>query len=115
MSKSPHTSGVVPRAYSIEAFGKVVGLSKASVKRLIQHKDIHAVKIGARVLIPVEEVDRLLQRAESETVPLRGEPPPKRGPRVRARTPEMSAHIAALATKRRAKAKAKAEAKAEGR
>lgn len=38
------------------------GLSERTVRRLIERGELHAVRIGRRVVIPAEELDRFAQR-----------------------------------------------------
>jgi excisionase family DNA binding protein len=51
------------RALSVKETGEAVGLSRATVYRLIGQKRLSTVKIGSRRLIPVGEIDALLAKA----------------------------------------------------
>jgi excisionase family DNA binding protein len=51
------------RALSVKEAGEAVGLSRATVYRLIGQKRLSTVKIGSRRLVPVGEIDALLSKA----------------------------------------------------
>jgi excisionase family DNA binding protein len=51
------------RALSVKETGEAVGLSRATVYRLIGRKQLSTVKIGSRRLVPVGEIDALLAKA----------------------------------------------------
>lgn len=53
------------RALSVQETAEAVGISRATVYRLIGRKKLATVKIGARTVIPVSEIDTLLSRATS--------------------------------------------------
>jgi len=50
------------RLISVAATGESLGVSKFFVRVLIRRGDLRHVRIGRRVLIPVEEIERLIQR-----------------------------------------------------
>jgi excisionase family DNA binding protein len=58
------------RALSVEEAARAVGISRATLYRLVQQKRLATVKIGSRRLVPVSAIDSLLKR------PLRNEPVP---------------------------------------
>jgi excisionase family DNA binding protein len=51
------------RALSVKETGEAVGLSRATVYRLIGQNRLATVKIGSRRLVPVGEIDALLAKA----------------------------------------------------
>lgn len=48
------------RALSVEQTRAALGVSRSTVMRLIADGELRAKKVGARVLVPVDEVDRFL-------------------------------------------------------
>ena len=48
------------RALSIQETAQTVGVSRATVYRLIERKRLATLKIGARRLVPVAAIDALL-------------------------------------------------------
>jgi excisionase family DNA binding protein len=53
-----------PRAFSVTQVAKMLGLSRASAYRAIETGDIPSVKVGGRIIIPADALDRLLSRAD---------------------------------------------------
>jgi excisionase family DNA binding protein len=51
------------RALSVMETARAVGLSRATIYRLIEQKRLATLKIGSRRLIPVGEIDALLAKA----------------------------------------------------
>jgi excisionase family DNA binding protein len=51
------------RALSVVETARAVGLSRATIYRLIEQKRLATLKIGSRRLIPVAEIDALLAKA----------------------------------------------------
>ena len=51
------------RALSVMETAKAVGLSRATIYRLIEQKRLATLKIGSRRLVPVAEIDALLAKA----------------------------------------------------
>jgi excisionase family DNA binding protein len=51
------------RALSVIETARAVGLSRATIYRLIEQKRLATLKIGSRRLIPVAEIDALLAKA----------------------------------------------------
>lgn len=49
-----------PRAHSVVAAAKIAGISPSSMRRRIEDGTIRAVRLGARVLVPVSELERVL-------------------------------------------------------
>ena len=47
-------------ALSIAETAQVLGISVVTVRRRIADKSIHPVRIGRRALVPIAELDRLL-------------------------------------------------------
>ena len=46
--------------YSVEEVADLLGVSRASVYKAVQHKDIPSIKLGARYLIPKEMFAKFL-------------------------------------------------------
>ena len=51
------------RALSVEEAARAVGISRATLYRLVQQKRLATVKIGSRRLVPVTALDNLLEKA----------------------------------------------------
>jgi excisionase family DNA binding protein len=51
------------RALSVMETARAVGLSRATIYRLIEQKRLATLKIGSRRLVPVGEIDALLAKA----------------------------------------------------
>jgi excisionase family DNA binding protein len=51
------------RALSVSETARAIGISRATLYRLVQQKRLATAKIGSRTLIPVGEIDALLARA----------------------------------------------------
>jgi excisionase family DNA binding protein len=47
------------RAYSLGEVGEMYGISRDSVKRLAKNGGIKVIRVGARILVPASEVDRM--------------------------------------------------------
>jgi excisionase family DNA binding protein len=45
---------------TVEDFGRVIGIGRNGAYAAVQRGEVRAVKIGRRLLIPLAEVDRLL-------------------------------------------------------
>jgi excisionase family DNA binding protein len=54
------------KALSVVEAARAVGISGATVYRLLQQRRLRAIKIGARTLIPVAELDNLLEKAAAK-------------------------------------------------
>jgi excisionase family DNA binding protein len=54
------------RALSVKETGEAVGVSRATVYRLIGQKRLSTVKIGSRTLVPVTAIDALLEKAAAK-------------------------------------------------
>jgi excisionase family DNA binding protein len=54
------------RALSVKETGEAVGVSRATVYRLIGQKRLSTVKIGSRTLVPVAAIDALLEKAAAK-------------------------------------------------
>jgi excisionase family DNA binding protein len=52
------------RLISLRDAADMLGLSVASVRRLIGSGQLHAVKLNRRVLVDVRDVDRLIEEAK---------------------------------------------------
>jgi excisionase family DNA binding protein len=50
--------------YSVGEFAENVGCSRQHIYHCIRDGKIHAVKIGARTIIPASEIDRIFTRSE---------------------------------------------------
>ncbi len=53
----------VPRAVSISEAARSLGVSRTTFYRILTRKEIKSVRTGRRILIPVRELDRFLDRA----------------------------------------------------
>lgn len=51
------------RALSVQEAARALGISRASLYRLVQQKRLATVKIGSRRLVPVTSLDNLLEKA----------------------------------------------------
>jgi excisionase family DNA binding protein len=51
------------KALSVVEAGRAVGISRATIYRLIDQGRLASVKIGSRRLVPVGEIDALLAKA----------------------------------------------------
>jgi excisionase family DNA binding protein len=51
------------RALSVKETALAVGISRATLYRLVQQKRLATVKIGSRRLVPVGAIDALLEKA----------------------------------------------------
>jgi excisionase family DNA binding protein len=51
------------RALSVQEAARALGISRASLYRLVQQKRLATVKIGSRRLVPVTALDNLLEKA----------------------------------------------------
>ena len=51
------------RALSVQEAARALGISRASLYRLVQQKRLATVKIGSRRLVPVSALDNLLEKA----------------------------------------------------
>jgi excisionase family DNA binding protein len=49
-------------AYTLQEFGQALGVSWFSVWRQVKSNDVRSVRFGRRILIPKEELDRVLGR-----------------------------------------------------
>jgi excisionase family DNA binding protein len=54
------------RALSVEEAARAVGISRATLYRLVQQKRLVTVKIGSRRLVPVTALDNLLEKAATK-------------------------------------------------
>jgi excisionase family DNA binding protein len=54
------------RALSVEEAARAVGISRATLYRLVQQKRLATVKIGSRRLVPVSALDNLLEKAAAK-------------------------------------------------
>jgi excisionase family DNA binding protein len=54
------------RALSVVEAARALGISRASVYRLVQQKRLATVKIGSRRLVPVTALDNLLEKAAAK-------------------------------------------------
>lgn len=53
---------VQPRALSVDDAAKSLALGRTSVWRLIRAGQLRPVRLGGRTVIPVSEIDRVLQQ-----------------------------------------------------
>lgn len=49
-----------PRAVDVVAAGKLLGVHRNTVRRLIDRGELRAFKLGRRLLVPVDAIDDLL-------------------------------------------------------
>jgi excisionase family DNA binding protein len=54
------------RALSVAEAARAVGISRATLYRLVQQKRLATVKIGSRRLVPVTALDNLLEKAAAK-------------------------------------------------
>jgi excisionase family DNA binding protein len=54
------------RALSVMETARAVGLSRATIYRLIEQNRLATVKIGSRRLVPVTALDNLLEKAAAK-------------------------------------------------
>ncbi len=54
------------RALSVGEAAKAVGLSRATLYRLIERKQLATLNVGARRLVPVTALDALLEKATTK-------------------------------------------------
>jgi excisionase family DNA binding protein len=54
------------RALSVVEAARALGISRASLYRLVQQKRLATVKIGSRRLVPVTALDNLLEKAAAK-------------------------------------------------
>ena len=54
------------RALSVMETARAVGLSRATIYRLIEQNRLVTVKIGSRRLVPVAAIDALLEKAAAK-------------------------------------------------
>jgi excisionase family DNA binding protein len=54
------------RALSVDETARAVGISRATLYRLVQQKRLATVKIGSRRLVPVGAIDALLDKATAK-------------------------------------------------
>ena len=54
---------IQPFAYRINDFAKAVGIGRTTTYRLISEGKIRPIKIAGRVLIPADEITRLLRES----------------------------------------------------
>ncbi len=52
-----------PRLFGIKEAARLLSVSPWSIRRWIRLDKIHAVRLGRRVLVPVNEIDRLSRNA----------------------------------------------------
>lgn len=65
----PPTANTPPRAfYTPREVSQLTGVTARHVLNLTQRGDLASIKFGKRVLIPVEEIDRLRQAAYANRV-----------------------------------------------
>ncbi len=53
-------TAIEPRAFSVTQVAKMLGLSRASAYRAIDNGDIPSVKVGTRIIIPADALEKLL-------------------------------------------------------
>lgn len=61
--ESPPTTR--PAALSVAQAAEYLGISTAGVRRAIARGDLRAIRLGARVLLPVADLDAILAGGES--------------------------------------------------
>ena len=53
---------------SVEETSKRLGVSSFTVRRLIKIRQLHAVRVGNRVLVPMSEIDRVMREGYGKHV-----------------------------------------------
>jgi excisionase family DNA binding protein len=53
-------------AYGIREAANVLGISRSSVYKLIKEKQLSVVKLGKRALIPIREIQALIDGLQAE-------------------------------------------------
>jgi len=53
------------QTYSVEQFGRIIGVSRNSAYQAVERGDVRSVRIGKRILIPRKEIERLLEPMEA--------------------------------------------------
>jgi excisionase family DNA binding protein len=62
-----NTTGTLERrALSVGETGRAIGLSRATIYRLIEQKQLVTLKVGSRRLIPVAAIDAFLEKAAAK-------------------------------------------------
>jgi excisionase family DNA binding protein len=51
------------RAYGLDEAAKLLSVSKATISRRIREGKIRAIRVGSRVLLPSESIQKILQEA----------------------------------------------------
>jgi excisionase family DNA binding protein len=59
-SPEPSRPGVKPRVVSIPEAARLLGLSQATIRAWVYRRRLHHVRLGRRVMIPIETVDKIL-------------------------------------------------------
>ena len=60
----PSSSALEQRTYSVTDVAHIFGVTPSHIWRLCQKGDIASIRLGGRILIPREEVDRILSGGE---------------------------------------------------
>jgi len=63
-SRSGHPIGPSRRLVSLAVAAEVLGMSVASVRRLVWAGTLHIVKLNRRVLVDLRDLDRLIDQAK---------------------------------------------------
>jgi excisionase family DNA binding protein len=63
---SSHPFSPERKALSVNETARAVGISRATIYRLVQQNRLATVKIGARRLVPVAAIDALLEKAAAK-------------------------------------------------
>ena len=60
----PTSNALEQRTYSVTDVARIFGVTPSHVWRLCQRGDLPSIRLGSRILIPREVVDRILAEAE---------------------------------------------------
>jgi predicted site-specific integrase-resolvase len=60
MKKPPDLTTVVPRAHSLIAAGRLLGVSRATLYRLSNESKVKFIRVGGRTLVADAEISRIL-------------------------------------------------------
>ena len=70
MNKQDHSNAegaLAPRFVSVPEAGKFLGVSRATVWRLIDRGQLGTVRLGSRVLVPVKVLDEFAAALEAKS------------------------------------------------
>jgi len=65
-------AALTPRLIGARDFARITGLSRSGAYKLISTGTITPIHVGKRLLIPIEEVDKLIEAAKSGAISVKG-------------------------------------------